>query len=86
MKSAAYKAHIISTIVDKSLLFGTATGLQGSYNFYYCRCTLIDLPTTFAYKAHIISTIVDEGNMANLGNLAYKAHIISTIVDTKLTQ
>ena len=55
----AYKAHIISTIVDAKPLLASSCRLQGSYNFYYCRYEFLASAVEAAYKAHIISTIVD---------------------------
>ena len=55
----AYKAHIISTIVDCASRHAFVFCLQGSYNFYYCRSYEHAQLLIHAYKAHIISTIVD---------------------------
>ena len=71
----AYKAHIISTIVDSIKSFRRELCLQGSYNFYYCRYHGLTRPC-HAYKAHIISTIVDLTADVALSLHAYKAHIL----------
>ena len=76
----AYKAHIISTIVDFEAFQNGEDCLQGSYNFYYCRSNTGLFSEEGAYKAHIISTIVDPRSSKTVP-FAYKAHIISTIVD-----
>ena len=57
----AYKAHIISTIVDDACCACSATTAYKAHII----STIVDDPrdrrSTDAYKAHIISTIVDRG-------------------------
>ena len=60
----AYKAHIISTIVDDACCACSATTAYKAHII----STIVDDPrdrrSTDAYKAHIISTIVDGNGLS----------------------
>ncbi len=78
---AAYKALVISTIVDPELIF---TAGRLAYKALVIS-TIVDYNLfsyhSRSYKALVISTIVDSKNQLIEVSRAYKALVISTIVD-----